>query len=152
MDKGEKKMAVIAKLKGKKMVCGTEKPLEGTITVYDYIVKHSNKCSSLSIINYYAKDTPNMVSTTRFDFVIGDSSNVNNYAVSPRIIAKKQGNKVLYTVEFLATYKGQIVLDIALGDIERKGFAKNGSDLFVLDKDSLLFVLKELFKNGKALR
>ena len=34
-------MAVIAKLKGKKMVCGTEKPLEGTITVYDYIVKHN---------------------------------------------------------------------------------------------------------------
>ena len=31
MDKGEKKMAVIAKLKGKKMVCGTEKPLDGTI-------------------------------------------------------------------------------------------------------------------------
>ena len=60
-------MAVIAKLKGKKMVCGTEKPLDGTITVYDYIVKHSNKCSSLSVINYYAKETPNTVSTTRFD-------------------------------------------------------------------------------------
>lgn len=145
-------MAVIAKLKGKKMVCGTEKPLDGTMTVYDYIVNHSNKCSSLSIINYYEKNTPNTVSTTRFEVVIGDSSDVNNYAVSPRIIAKKQGNKVLYSVEFLATYKGQIVLDIALGDIERKGLAKNGSDLFVMDKDTLLFVLKELFKNGKALR
>lgn len=145
-------MAVIAKLKGKKMVCGTEKPLDGTMTVYDYIVNHSNKCSSLSIINYYAKNTPNTVSTTRFELVIGDSSDVNNYAVSPRIIAKKQGNKVLYSVEFLATYKGQVALDIALGDIERKGLAKNGSDLFVMDKDTLLFVLKELFKNGKALR
>lgn len=145
-------MAVIAKLKGKKMVCGTEKPLDGTMTVYDYIVKNCDKCSSLSIINYYAKNTPNTVSTTRFELVIGDSSDVNNYAVSPRIIAKKQGKKVLYTVEFLATYKGQIVLDIALGDIERKGLAKNGSDLFIMDKDTLLFVLKELFKNGKALR
>ena len=145
-------MAVIAKLKGKKMVCGTEKPLDGTMTVYDYIVNHSDKCSSISIINYYAKNTPNTVSTTRFELVIGDSSDVNNYAVSPRIIAKKQGNKVLYSVEFLATYKGQVVLDIALGDIERKGLAKNGSDLFVMDKDTLLFVLKELFKNGKALR
>ena len=36
-------MAVIAKLKGKKMVCGTEKPFDGTMTVYDYIVNHSNK-------------------------------------------------------------------------------------------------------------
>ena len=145
-------MAVIAKLKGKKMVCGIEKPLDGTMTVYDYIVNHSNKCSSLSIINYYAKNTPNTVSTTRFELVIGDSSDVNNYAVSPRIIAKKQGKKVVYSVEFLATYKGQVVLDIALGDIERKGFAKNGSDLFIMDKDTLLFVLKKLFKNGKALR
>ena len=145
-------MAVIAKLKGKKMVCGIEKPLDGTMTVYDYIVNHSNKCSSLSIINYYSKNTPNTVSTTRFELVIGDSSDVNNYAVSPRIIAKKQGKKVVYSVEFLATYKGQVVLDIALGDIERKGFAKNGSDLFIMDKDTLLFVLKKLFKNGKALR
>lgn len=145
-------MAVIAKLKGKKMVCETEKPLDGTMTVYDYIVNNSDKCSSLSIINYYAKNTPNTVSTTRFELVIGDSSDVNNYAVSPRIIAKKQGKKVVYSVEFLATYKGQVALDIALGDIERKGYAKNGSDLFIMDKDTLLFVLKELFKNGKALR
>lgn len=145
-------MAVIAKLNGKKMVCGTEKPLDGTVTVYDYIINHSDKCSSISIINYYAKSSPNMVSTTRFDLVIGDSSDRNNYAVSPRIIAKKQGKKVMYSVEFLATDKGQYVLDSALCNVERKGYAKNGSDLFVMDKDTLLSVLKELFKHGKALR
>lgn len=145
-------MAVIAKLKGKKMVCSTEKPLDGTMTVYDYIVNHSDKCSSISIINNYARSMPNTVSTTRFELVIGDSSDRNNYAVSPRIIAKKQSKKVLYSVEFLATDKGQNVLDSVLYNLESKGYAKNGSDLFVMDKDTLLTVLKELFNHGKTLR
>lgn len=139
-------MAVIVKLKGKKLWSSGDVPLNGTYGIYDYVSKQADKCSSLSIINYYSKSKPNEVSTTRFELVIGDSSNKDNYAVSTRIIAKKSGNKVMYSVEFLATEKGQYVLDNILYKLETSGYSKNGSDLYVMDKDTLLSVLKELFK------
>ena len=140
-------MAVIAKLVGKKIKSTGELPLNGSKAVYDYLTtKNMDKISRLSIINYYGKgENVDKVSSTRFELVIGDSSNPNNYAISPRIIAKRDGKNVVYTVEFLATEKGSYGLDKALVGINNVRYAKNDSDVYVMDREQLLKVLSILF-------
>jgi hypothetical protein len=100
----------------------------------------------LSVIDYFAKN--GSISSTRFEVLITkDGDN----AISPRIIASNYQGNILYSVEFLCSQSCFSVLDVALLE-GRQGIlsikkAKNDSDLYTMQLETLLVILRSICRN-----
>ena len=137
-------MVIAQKINGNVKEYGQE-PIKGSKTLYNYLLKNKT-VPKLSVIDYFAKD--GSVSTTRFEVLITkDGDN----AISPRIIASNYRGNILYSVEFLCSQACFSVLDVALLE-NRQGIlsirkAKNGSDLYTMQLETLLAILRSICKN-----
>ena len=134
-------MVIAQKMRGRVRESGIN-PIRGSKTLYDYLLGN-RFVQKLSVINYSAKSGE--ISTTRFEvtFAVNERD-----VVSPRIIANKgKGNNLVYTVEFLCAPDLMETLDNCFAKnnaIKEVTIAKNGSDLYYMNLDTLMDVLKRI--------
>lgn len=131
---------IIASKKGKKIKQTGIAPIEGSKSLYDYLLK-TDKVETCSIINY--NDKNGGVSSTRFEIMIITK---NGGKVSPRIIAYTSGKSNYYTMELLTDNLGAYAVDEARLGVATlgRGTAKNGSDLYKLNLGNVLKFLRRL--------